>query len=46
MRTERKSSPVGRILLFIALVLVLVALMTFEADYTFATRGIFFVTGS
>jgi cytochrome c oxidase subunit IV len=28
------------------LVLVFVALMTFEADYTFATRGIFFVTGS
>ena len=28
------------------LVLVFVALMTFESDYTFATRGIFFVTGS
>ena len=27
-------------------VLMFVLLMTFEADYTFATRGIFFVTGS
>ncbi len=28
------------------LVLVFVLLMTFEADYTFFTRGIFFVAGS
>jgi cytochrome c oxidase subunit IV len=28
------------------LVLVFVALMTFESDYTFFTRGIFFTTGS
>ena len=28
------------------LVLVFVALMTFEADYTFLTRGIFFAPGS
>jgi len=28
------------------LVLVFVALMTFEADYTFLTRGIFFRAGS
>ena len=29
-----------------AAVLVFVLLMTLEADYTFSTRGIFFVTGS
>ena len=29
-----------------AAVLMFVLLMTLEADYTFATRGIFFVTGS
>ncbi len=28
------------------LVLIFVALMTFESDYTFLTRGIFFATGS
>lgn len=28
------------------LVLVFVGLMTFESDYTFLTRGIFFATGS
>ena len=28
------------------LVLVFVAMMTFESDYTFSTRGIFFVGGS
>ncbi len=34
------------ILLPPAAVLVFVLLMTLEADYTFSTRGIFFVTGS
>ena len=28
------------------LTLVFVMLMTFEADYTFFTRGVFFATGS
>ena len=28
------------------LVLVFLALMTFESDYTFLTRGVFFATGS
>jgi len=34
------------ILLPPALVMVFVALMTFESDYTFLTRGIFFSAGS
>jgi cytochrome c oxidase subunit IV len=34
------------ILLPPVLVLVFVALMTFESDYTFATRGVFFALGS
>lgn len=45
MRWERLTLMYA-ILLPPVLVLVFVALMTFEADYTFLTRGIFFAVGS
>jgi cytochrome c oxidase subunit 4 len=45
MRWERLALTYA-ILLPPVLVLVFVALMTFEADYTVLTRGIFFTPGS
>ena len=45
MRWERLALMYA-ILVPPVLVLVFVALMTFEADYTFLTRGIFFGAGS
>ena len=45
MRWERLALMFA-ILIPPVLVLVFVALMTFEADYTFLTRGIFFGAGS
>ena len=45
MRWERLAMMYA-ILVPPVLVLVFVALMTFEADYTFLTRGIFFAAGS
>jgi cytochrome c oxidase subunit IV len=45
MRWERLAL-VYAILAPPVLVMVFVLLMTFESDYTFATRGIFFVPGS
>ncbi len=45
MRWERLALTYA-ILVPPVLVLVFVALMTFEADYTFLTRGIFFAVGS
>jgi cytochrome c oxidase subunit IV len=45
MRWERLALMYA-ILVPPVLVMVFVALMTFEADYTFFTRGIFFAVGS
>lgn len=45
MRWERLAL-VYAILVPPVLVMIFVALMTFEADYTFFTRGMFFTTGS
>ncbi len=45
MRWERLALLYA-ILLPPVLVLVLVAIMTFESDYTFLTRGVFFAAGS
>ena len=45
MRWERLAL-VYAILVPPVLVMIFVALMTFEADYTFFTRGMFFATGS
>ncbi len=45
MRWERLALMYA-ILVPPALVLVLVAIMTFESDYTFLTRGVFFAVGS
>ncbi len=45
MRWERLALMYA-ILIPPVLVLVLVAIMTFESDYTFLTRGLFFAAGS
>ena len=45
MRWERLAL-IYAILLPPVFVLVFISLMTFEADYTFFTRGLFFATGS